>query len=237
MDACRNWVQGPLQAALEQRIAERFGPRDGWRLEVDPDMADGQCLLFHYPSAFSATEAGYVRPVVKIEFGARSDDWPSEVRSIQPYVAEVLPQAIPDAVFSVSTPAAERTFWGKAMLLHEETFRPADKPRKERMARHYYDVWCLVARGVANQAAADDMLFARVAQHREIFFRLSWVDYSTLRPGSLRLTPPADHRDVWQKDYEEMAEAMFYGERPSFEEILRVIGEFEQRFNETAPGS
>lgn len=232
MAACRGWVQDQLRPALDQGIAKRFGNRKGWRLEVDPDAADGQCLLFHYPSAFPAAEAGYVRPIVKIELGARSDDWPSESRTVTPYVAEVLTGAIPDATFPVSTLAAERTFWEKAMLLHEETFRPSDKPRRERMARHYYDVWCLITRGVAKRAAVDRALFDRVAEHREIFFRLNWVDYATLRPGSLRLTPPADHRGAWQRDYQEMAEPMFYGERPGFDEILRVVGEFERRFNQ-----
>lgn len=234
MATCRSWVQDRLKPALDQSIEKRFGTRDGWRLEVDPDAVDGQCLLFHYPSAFPAAEAGYVRPVVKIELGARSDDWPSESRTITPYVAEVLTRAIPDATFPVSTLAAERTFWEKAMLLHEETFRPADKPRKERMARHYYDVWCLITRDVADRAASDRDLFKRVAEHREIFFRLGWVDYATLRPGSLRLTPPEAHRVGWQQDYEEMAEAMFYGGRPEFDEILRVVGDFERSFNQTA---
>jgi hypothetical protein len=231
MAACRGWVQEKLKPALEQNIAKRFGTREGWQLEVDPDADDGQCLLFRYPSAFSAVEAGYLRPIVKIELGARSDDWPSASRMVTPYVAEVLPQAISDATFPVSALVAERTFWEKAMLLHEETFRPKEKPRKERMARHYYDVWCLITRGVAERAAADRGLFDRVAAHREIFFRLGWVDYKTLRPGSLRLTPPTDHRIAWQQDYEEMAEAMFYGARPEFGEILRVVGEFERGFN------
>jgi hypothetical protein len=149
-------------------------------------------------------------------------------------VAEVLPQAIPDATFHISTLAAERTFWEKAMLLHEETFRPPNKPRKERMARHYYDVWCLISRGVAGRAETNRELFERVAEHRQIFFRLNWVDYATLRPGSLRLTPPARHLEVWRRDYEEMAGPMFYGERPAFAEVLRVVGEFEARFNRTA---
>lgn len=123
------------------------------------------------------------------------------------------------------------------MLLHEETFRPADKPRKERMARHYYDAWCLITRGVADRAAADRALFARVAEHRQIFFRLGWVDYATLQPGSLRLTPPTDHRAAWQQDYNEMAEAMFYGDRPTFDEILRTAGDFERRFNQASEKS
>jgi hypothetical protein len=231
MEACRKWVQDKLKPALGNAIAERFGTKEGWHLEVDPDMADGQSLLFHYPSAFPTAEAGYVRPVVKIELGARSDHWPADTRTITPYVAEVLPHAIPDAAFSIAALAPERTFWEKAMLLHEETFRPADKPRKERMARHYYDAWCLITRGVADRAATDQVLFARVAEHRQIFFRLGWVDYATLRPGMFRLLPPADHRSAWQQDYEEMAEAMFYGDRPPFREILRVVGEFEEKFN------
>jgi hypothetical protein len=105
------------------------------------------------------------------------------------------------------------------------------------MARHYYDVWSLITRGVADRAAADRALFDRVAEHREIFFRLGWVDYKTLRPGSLRLTPPANHCETWRRDYEEMAETMFYGGRPDFDEILRVVGEFQQRFNRVAASS
>ena len=202
---------------------------------MDPDADDGQCLLFEYPGAFPPAEAGYV-PVVKIELGARSDDWPSETRTVTPYVAQLFPKTSGDFA-RVPTLAAERTFWEKALLLHEETFRPPDKPRRIRMARHYYDVWCLITRGVAQRAVEDAALFERVVEHREIFFRLGWVDYATLRRGSLRLTPPDDHRDAWHLDYDAMAESMFYGERPPFSEILGVVGEFEQRFNAGAGSS
>jgi hypothetical protein len=139
MDACRDWVQGTLQPALASRIQCALG-ESGWQLEVDPDMPDGQCLLFHYPTVFPASVAAYVRPVVKIELGARSDDWPHEEKSIQPYVIEHFPALDPSPFFSVRVLAAERTFWEKACLLHEETFRPPGKPRKFRMARHYYDL-------------------------------------------------------------------------------------------------
>ena len=70
--------------------------------------------------------------------------------------------------------------------------------------------------------------------HREIFFHISWVDYTTLRPGSLRLLPLPHDRDAWRRDYEQMRGPMFFGEIPSFAEILRVVGGFEQQFNRTA---
>lgn len=230
MEACWEWVQGTLQPALAARIAEALGP-DGWKLEVDPDMPDGQCLLFRYPSVFPANAAGYVPPQVKIELGARSDDWPHEAKVITPYVLEQLSILDADLSAPVRVLAAERTFWEKACLLHEETFRPGDKPRKLRMARHYYDMWCLLRAGVGERALADTDLFQRVADHREIFFRYSWVDYSTHKPGSFRLVPPLAQLPAWKADYQAMLGPMFFGDAPSFEEILRAVGEFESRFN------
>ena len=234
MAACREWVQSELKSALADRIADQLGTKEQWRLIVDPDAQDGQCLLFQYPSAFSPKETAYVNPVVKIELGARSDDWPSEWRVVTPYVNDLLAPESAEPFARVPALAAERTFWEKALLLHEETFRPADKPRRMRMARHYYDAWCLIVRGVAARALAEDALFERVAGHREIFFRLGWVDYATMHRGSLRLTPPDHHIEDWRRDYDAMVESMFYGERPAFDEILRVVGEFERQFNASA---
>lgn len=233
MAACRQWVQGKLMPALTEQLKTALGD-SGWNLEVDPDMPDGQCLLFHYPSVFPVGSAGYVRPVVKIELGARSDDWPHEKKSILPYVIEHFPALDPDATCTVRVLAAERTFWEKACLLHEETFRPADKPRKLRMARHYYDLWCLLRAGVGDRALANTALFHRVAEHREIFFRYSWVDYSTHKPGTFRLSPPKDHLSNWRTDYQEMLGPMFFGDTPNFEDMLTAAAEFEKAFNATA---
>lgn len=233
MEACRQWVQQQLQPAFAARVRATLGEM-GWRLEVDPDLEDGQCLLFHYPSAFAPESAGYVRPVVKIELGARSDDWPHTQRSIQPYVAEQFPALVPGAEFRLQVLTAERTFWEKACLLHEETFRPADKPRKLRMARHYYDLWCLLTAGVGQRALDETALFQRVAEHREIFFRYAWVDYRTHHPGTFRLVPPPHHLANWRADYQAMLGPMFFGKVPSFDEILQAVGEFEQQFNRQA---
>ena len=233
MNACREWVQGTLQPALTSRIQETLGDT-GWQIEVDPDIPDGQCLLFHYPSVFAANSAGYVRPVVKIELGARSDDWPAEEKPILPYVTEQFPAFDPAPAFNVRVLAAERTFWEKACLLHEETFRPAGKPRKIRMARHYYDLWCLLRAGVGEKALAQTALFQRVAEHRELFFRFSWVDYTTHKPGTFRLTPPPEHLANWKSDYTEMLGPMFFGDTPTFDELMTAAADFETTFNATA---
>lgn len=229
---CSQRIHEELKPRLEERIRQALP--EGWSLNVaskdeDPDE---QTLFFEYPSAFGA-QAGYVEARVRIELGARSDIEPAETPTIQPYIAAAFPEIIRDSSFAIRTIAARRTFWEKAMLLHEETFRPEVRlPRKPRMARHYYDLWCLINKGTAAEAANDLKLFADCAEHRENFFRISWVDYGTLRQGSLRLAPPDDQLKDWRLDYQAMAAEMFFGEVPAFDEVIRVVVEFEQAFNQ-----
>jgi len=127
--------------------------------------------------------------------------------------------------------APERTFWEKAALLHEETYREGSATPKARLARHYYDLWCLITRGVAERAARDAELFERVAAHRAVFFRRSREAQASFRPGSIRLVPADDRRARWQRDYDAMRESMFFGEAPEFAEILAVVSRFEEGFN------
>ncbi len=218
-----------LAATIDAALAGR-----PWDLSPDPDDPDAQTLLYRYPSLFPVSQARYLRPVVKIEFGARSDPSPSETRTIRPLVAEVFPRAFEDAECPVRALSPLRTFWEKAMLLHEETYRPAHKPRRPRMARHYYDVHRLIDRGIARDACADPALFDRVIQHRRLFFAQNWVDYATLRPGTLRLGPAAAHEDAWRADYGAMEREMFTAPPPSFDTILASVRAFETWFNARA---
>ena len=118
------------------------------------------------------------------------------------------------------------------MLLHEEAFRPAEKRRRPgQMARHYYDLWGLITKGVAERTADRDDIFAGAAQHREIYFNLSWMDYSTLRRGKLRVVPLPEQEGEWRHDYQAMSPEIFFGEVPEFDDVLRVVGEFQKGFN------
>jgi len=59
-------------------------------LELDPDDADQQTLLFWYP-AVTANPDDYIRSAVKIEAGAKSALDPNEATAITPYVSDDLP--------------------------------------------------------------------------------------------------------------------------------------------------
>jgi hypothetical protein len=232
---CSERIHNELQPALAARFKVLLPPAAKWSLTPadaaeDPDQ---QTLLFAYPGVLPGT-ATYVRRVVKIEMGARSHTEPSESPALQPYLCEAFPEQMGEGKFTIKTVAARRTFWDKAMLLHEETYRPAGNPRKRPLARHYYDLWCLIQKEVAAQALADAGLFERVAAHRQQFFGWTWMDYSTLRPGALRLLPLADQLAGWRSDYQEMKKEMFFGDVPEFDEILKVVGAFENQFNQSA---
>lgn len=134
------FVQDQIKPALEARFQDAIPDEMKWSLVVAPleEDPDGQTLLFHYPAPV-IKPLPYLNPWVKIELGARSDTEPSELPQIQSYLNEALSSALGDGLFEIRTVAARRTFWEKAMLLHEERYRPAEKKRKARMARHYYD--------------------------------------------------------------------------------------------------
>ena len=227
--ACRAYIRDALRPALEARLGERLDGRGTWRLIDHAGDPDGQTLIFKYPAAIA--EGGYLRAEVKIELGARSDIDPSAQPQIQPYLAEVMPDVTGPSAFSVQTLEPRRTFLEKVCLLHEESYRAEGKALAERLSRHYYDLYCLIRSGAAGEALADRDLFKRVVTHREVFFRRSAEAQASLRPGALRLLPAAEREPAWRRDYEAMQEAMFFGESPEWKEILRVVGEFEARFN------
>jgi len=228
--ACREAIRDQIQPALATRLASLLA-KDTWHLEPDRDAPDGQTLLFQYPRQEVATASRYITPLVRLEFGARSDPWPVAPRTISAIVAEEFPALFRHAGCPVRALRPERTFLEKVMLLHEETFRPQEKTRRPRMARHYYDVWRLIEAGVGEQAIADRHLFDQVAAHRKVYFRHTWVDYDTLARRTLRITPPAEHVEAWRKDYEAMRREMFAGTPPTFDEILARLTAFEAALN------
>lgn len=230
--ACQQCVEEIIRPALHEAFAADIPGTLAWELIDDPDDSDNQTLLFLYPTAFPE-QAEYLRRAVKIEMGARSDTEPAETIKIRPHISEAFSALLSGSDVEVRAVMPKRTFWEKAMLLHEETFRPADrKRRKKYMARHYYDLYRLIQTGIGDEAAADLDLFLRIANHRKVFFRYTWVDYATLVPGQLRLLPPDAQMPDWRSDYVNMKQEMFYGKVPSFDSIIDVVRRFQDTFNQ-----
>ncbi len=231
--ACRQCINEKIQPALTEVISSDLQESQEWALERDPDDEDRQTLLLFYPTAFPDPEhVAYLRRAVKIEMGARSDTFPAESIEIRPYISDVFPDLVLEPGTVVKAVKPTRTFWEKAMLLHEETYRPeANKTHRQGMARHYYDLYRLILAGIGDQAVQDIGLFRRTAKHRQAFFRRARFDYSTLNIDRLQLMPAKVDLPTWQADYESMQGEMFYGEVPTFEDILAVVGDYQAKLN------
>ncbi len=229
VEGCKEIIANKLLPEMRADFASVIG-KDGWQLDLDPK--DAQTLTFAYPkSAMDDGLGSYINPVIRLEMGARSDDWPAEDSEIRPYAAEVFPNYFTTAASClVHVLDAKRTFWEKATILHSEYHRPADKPDKGRLSRHYYDLYLLSKLKIGQDALARRDLLERVVIHKTFFFSSSWANYETAVPGSFRLVPRQERSAELQKDYMQM-QAMIFGEAPEWDEIVRGLLELEGTIN------
>ncbi|PAW67997.1 MAG: hypothetical protein B9S34_03785 [Opitutia bacterium Tous-C1TDCM] len=225
--SCAEKLRCTVMPALRERFGAELGPT-GWSLEVAAD--DAQTLLFLYPGVFGEAQGSYVRPVVRIEGGARSDRWPVTEREIVAYVADAFPEAFPQAAFPVPVLDAERTFWEKATILHAEAHRDAAKATPDRFSRHYADLAALALHPMGQRAVTRDDLRARVVEHKQVFFAAAWARYETACPGTFRLVPPQQRLEFLDADYRAMR-PMFFREPPSWKDVVAILSELEARIN------
>ncbi|KIC76374.1 hypothetical protein DB42_DV00100 [Neochlamydia sp. EPS4] len=226
--ACSNYVQTQMLAELKDAFAAKLGTIDGWQVFPDQEDPDAQTLLFEYPSETS--KAGYIRPLVKIEIGARSEHWPVSEHRIKSYTKEALKEKIHESEIWVRVLNAERTFWEKATILHQYAHLPEDKKLPPRISRHYYDFFRLLNSEIKEKALIEIALLERVAIHKSIYFASSWANYGTARKETLKLFPPPRILKELEKDYVLM-KSMFFREIPEWELILKTIDTFEKEFN------
>lgn len=227
-EACKNFVQKDLYYKLHKAIEEKI-ERSRWKLEIDPDDNDGQTILFTYPKITSKVSS-YIKPVVRIELGARSDHWPVSIQKIVPYVAEVLPSTMNEMEAEIRVLNIERTFWEKATILHSFANYPDGKIVPERQSRHFYDFYCLLNSEGKGVALKNIELLEKVCQHKKLYFKSAWADYDSAKRGSLKLIPKETVLRAMEKDYKSMAE-MFSESVPNWKEIIELIKEFELEFN------
>jgi len=226
--ACSNYVQTQMLDDLKDVISSKIGTAEGWRLFSDEEDPDAQTLLFEYPS--KSSKSGYIRPLVKIEIGARSEHWPVSEHNIKSYVKEALEEKIYESEIVVRVLNAERTFWEKATILHQYAHLPEDKKLPPRISRHYYDFFRLLNSEIKEKALIETALLETVAIHKSIYFASSWANYGAARKETLKLLPPSRILNELEKDYSLM-ESMFFRATPNWELILKTIEEFENEFN------
>lgn len=227
IDKINDEIKPLLDRKFKKELAD-FYKDEEWHLETDPN--DRQSLLLHYPSVFKNENEGYVQTIVKLEFGARGDNTPNEAKKISPYLYNIFSDLFQISSIIVQTLTAERTFWEKATLLHEEYYRKPDKPLRARMFRHYYDIVMLDKKGITEKALDDLQLLDTVLVNKQTYFASSYANYETAKIGTMRLLPHNNFLEQLRRDCENMAD-MFFGEAPNFDQIIQEVARIESKIN------
>lgn len=214
----------PSKKTIDSKLSEHYS------LEVD--ARDPQTLLFSYPQSVTgqAYESDYVQTKVRLEFGSRSKHYPTQMCTINPYIADEFPDLLNDPNVPVKVLLAERTFWEKAIILHKLFHQFPTKDLPTRMSRHYYDFACIVASPIFEKAMKSIDLLSDDVANCKIFFRSATAKYETAIPGSIRLKPHEALEQALRDDYEKM-KIMIIGEQLSFDTIISRIEFVENRVN------
>ena len=197
-------------------------------------VGDGELFIRYAPLSEGT---GYVRPEVKLEFGARATGEPNTPMPIRCDAAG----HVPDVEFPTAEPRVrrvERIFWEKATAAHVYCLQ--GRLRGERFARHWYDLARLEDAGLARRALADPETANAVAAHKAMFFREKDVsgrriDYAAAVTGGLRLVLAGDSLSALADDYARMVEdRLLFEEAEPFDVLMdacRAIAEEANRLD------
>ncbi len=219
----------PLLEANFRKALGTAPSKSTWGVELDKDDPDQQTVLFHYPPGIPSRQTTTV-PNIRLELGARGEQWPTEQAAVTSYAALAEPQPFKEPSCEVKVLAIERTFWEKATILHAWHHLPQTKPLPERQSRHYFDLANLYEKGHGLKALAKFDLLQSVATHKSIFFRSPPAKFETAVPGTLRLLPTPQRRKELESDYARMRQ-MIFGEVPPLDHVFDVLAELERKIN------
>lgn len=208
---------------LLARLQELFRPVSGVVAAVDG--TDAHTVNISYPAAF---EESYLRPEVRLEIGPLASWVPSAPHIIRPYASEDFPNVFDDPSCPVIALAAERTFWEKATILHQQAHRAKEMP--SRYSRHYYDLYKLAGSPIKDRAFSDLELLKDVVAFKQRFYPSASAQYDLAKPGTFRLLPSQSLLALLARDYREMA-VMLFGDVPPLDAIVDALAALEIDIN------
>ncbi|NQT92953.1 MAG: nucleotidyl transferase AbiEii/AbiGii toxin family protein [Lentisphaerae bacterium] len=232
--ACQHYIAGEFFGTFQARIESILrtaDDREEWTLAVDSQYPN--IVNFTYPRVIESP--GYVKDMVVLEMGTHAEFIPRDDFVVTPYAADEFPSIFDDAACPVTAIKAERTFWEKATILHQEYHRPEERRIPDGYSRHYYDVAMLADSDIKTRALSDQDLLTRVVEHKKHFYPRRWARYDLAVPGTLRVIPSDIWVDPLRRDYERM-QVMFFDPPPSFDAIVDRLAALDAEINGTAEG-
>lgn len=246
--AAEDFIKNEIYQSLNKVFSKEL-ENSNWSLKISEE--DQSTLLFQFPISDDGkrsmttkngdnitTKEGsnlmvnlgyynYIKPNIKLEFGALGDDWPMQEKTVEPYAKKILPDFFNST--KVNTLDVKRNFIEKLLILHSICFRPIEKPLKHHYSRHYYDIFCLIKSGIAKEALKFPEILQSVKENKITFWNESWKPYDNINSFSdIKLIPSDQLRlKELEQDYDIMKE-MFFNNYPSFLEVIDELRGFEE---------
>ena len=184
-------------------------------------------IYIEYPTKHTDN---YVANSVKLEIGPLAAWTPCATKYLSSFVAQKHPQLFDKPEFPVLITQPVRTFWEKAVIMHQEAHRETGKVPRH-YSRHYYDLFKMYSTYVKEDAFKNLELLEDVRNFTMTFYYRKWSMFDEAVPGTFRLYPNDNCMASLRADYEDMRK-MIYGDIPSFDEVLDVIKKLESEINE-----
>ena len=183
-------------------------------------------IYLEYPTNHSDS---YIPNAVKLEIGPLAAWTPCESITLSSFIAQKYPNLFDKPVFPVLITRPVRTFWEKAVIMHQEAHRVDGKVPRH-YSRHYYDLYKMYSSFVKQEAFDSLDLLEEVRRFTMTFYNRGWAKFEDAVPGSFMLYPNEKSLSALKADYNDMNN-MMYGEIPYFEEVLSTIKKLEDEIN------
>ncbi len=180
-----------------------------------------------YPASFKDS---YLRAEILLEIAPLASWMPCNEFEITSYAHNSFPTLFTKRSTKVKAILAKRTFWEKATILHNETFRPTEKTMPIRYSRHYYDLAIMSKNSIKKEAFEDINLLFEVVEFKKKFYPDRWSDYDSIKEANFKLLPTIHREKELRKDYKNM-EHMIFDKYLSFDEILEILNDLEVATN------
>lgn len=211
------YIAGEFVSSFAADLEENLG-------QNIPVAAKEGIVTIAYPRAFSLD---YIRPEILLEIGPLAEWVPHAQFEITSYAAEKFPALFEKKSAQVIAILAERTFWEKATILHQQAMTGKIT---NRYSRHYYDLAQMARHQVKEKAIVKIKLLNEVVAFKQWFYRSPKARYDLAVPGSFKLVPSQELLPDLARDYRQMKE-MIFDEPPSFESIVDTLRLLEEEIN------
>ena len=216
---------------LVARLNQRFSAYqiNGLKAVLEPD-SNGEKIDILFPRVTKSAK-DYQLDHILLEFGGRNRGKPTKVMTTSCYLGEIrelasitLPQA------NVQAYENDFIFWEKITALHQFSTQTND-PNPDRLARHWYDVACLLQSDFTDAFNSNEAMQA-VIEMKKHRWPVSGVDYEAILRGQLSIVPQGVRLETIAADHKAaVAGQMFFTEPNSFEQIIEQLATFQAQFN------